>query len=280
MKFAVALALALTTSALAQEAAPISPAKKELHTVLVGKVPLKLVTPDGAERTDGKDKDRDAMLHASQPPTNRLLAFFDLTDGSGRSLYAVTMRKAENEQVGTKTLQSIMEQLKTQLSPQMLDQAKVSDTFDAISKAASKESERISGEASAVSVDAPQLLGFFAETPSRLGFSLKMKTSVGGQGSTIVSSALVTSLAGRMVYLYATGDLTSEEDRRWAEAAVVQWHSELTKLNPVVEGNAAQSLAYRAGRLMGSLFALIIAATVAYKFVGFLRRKLFGSKTA
>ncbi|WP_395737222.1 hypothetical protein [Prosthecobacter sp.] len=245
--------------------------------IAVGARTIKLPAPVGYARVDGLDAEKDRMLNAMLPASNRYLARFEPapsnTAASGRSFNAQVLRSLESREIGDRTFADMKQQTKAEL-----DQAQ--ETIRQELAKASGKAEKAFQDATtadaALSVSDAAVLGYFDDAPASLGFTMAMnvaaKTGVQDIKSKLVTAGMIVPVNGRLIYLYANTDLKTEADRKWAEQSVTAWRDTVLAANPRVEGPAVRTSVFKSvgrsaimGAIVGGAAALVAMLAVLFR---------------
>jgi hypothetical protein len=244
----------------------------------LGGRPIVLPPPAGFVRSDGLFAKWDNVITTSIPAGNRMLAIFSTpadrkllesqaAPPSERSFNAQIQRSLESRDVGERTFGEIRAELKSQL------QAMSSRVGDEVRKAIEAGNKQ-RGVDTALAVNDTVFLGFLGDDPGSLGFAMAMKVGMKNstESSRVVSAGMVTTVNGRMIFLYANATYETEADRKWAENSVQSWRNAIVAANPRVAGPSTKGFDWtQVGR--SGIIGGVIGGIVGLLFMLARRRK-------
>lgn len=227
--------------------------------------------PAGFVRCDGVSPDWDRAVESVQPPANKLLANFGtpedhaaIRDGEvaayTRSFNVQVSRALESVEVNEKTFDNIRKDNRKEL-----DNLKASIEAE-IEKVVREGGKQISDDLGVdlqLSVGDLAMLGIFEDTPTSLGFTMAMTTSVqtpeGLDESRDVVAAMLVPVNGRLLFLYSNSGYSSEADRLSTEASVKSWRDAVVAANPRIKGSSRKGIGHSAmvGAIAGGIVALL-----------------------
>ena len=246
---------------------PVSP------KIEIGSRKIAVPPPAGFVRSDGINKDFDAVLKNFFPPGNRLLAYFSspedhaaLTEGRAapntRSFNLQVVRTLENEDIGELTFESVRSEMKAELEKM---RGRIEEDIKKLVADGNSRLSKDNGTDIGLTVSDTVFLGFFEDSGSSLGFSMAIKTKAeDNEGKTVesksIASAIMAPVNGRLVSFYANAPYDSEAHRTEAEKAVAAWRDATVSANPRIAGPESEGLAHKLGKFVGVgvVIALIV----------------------
>lgn len=251
---------------LATESDPAAPVELD-----VGGRKIIVPPPPGFVRCDGVNPDWDRTMESVQAPRNKLLANFGtpedhaaIRDGEAadytRSFNVQISRALENVEVNEKTFDQVREENRKQLET---IKASIEAEIERVVREGGKQMSDDLGVEVQLSVGDLAMLGIFEDSPTSLGFTMAMTTSVetpvGIDKSRGVVAAVLVPVNGRLLYLYSNYPYSSEADRLAAEASVKMWRDAVVAANPRIKGTARKGVWHSAmvGAIAGGIVALL-----------------------
>lgn len=255
----------------AEAAASVKATVPRHATVEVGGRSIVLPFPEGFDRIDGRDPEADRLANTTLPAANRYLARFDLSATAnlqtrianvGRDFSVQVLRSLENREIGERTFAEFKQQTQAELDKM---KATIGQELEKQLGTASKRMGDELGVDAALSVSDVAILGCFGDSPSSLGFTMALKVAakVGSQSNSAkrVIASMIVPINGRLVYLYANGDLKSPDDRQSVEKAVTDWRDAVLAANPRIEGPAGFAFDF-ASVARASLIGVIVGGCI------------------
>lgn len=242
-------------------------------TLTIGGRPIVIPLPAGHARCDGISPEWDRAVASMLPASNRMLANFGSPDDQAairdgeiapylKSLNVQIMRSVENVEVDERTFDSVREENRKELENMKASiEAEVNKSITAGGRQLSEDL----GVDLQLSVGDMAMLGIFEDSPTSLGFTMAMTTTVqaagGEEKSRNVVSALLVPVNGRLLYLYSNSGYENEADRLAVESSVKAWRDAIVAANPRVKGSFLGSLTKGVGKsaAIGAIAGGIVA---------------------
>jgi hypothetical protein len=217
----------------------------ESAVVLIGGRYIRVPTPTGFVRYDGKDSGIDRLQASFAPPSNRVLAAFgepaDLENVQNKSF--PTLSRSFNVQSNGQFDQ-------TTVSPEEFAtvQLALREQFDLLKKNSASAMSEVENNASSalsqelddaikVKVGEVAPLGVFAETHDSICFSLLVKAQLTGGpledaiDPVTVVSGCVALVREHVVYLFANSAYEDKTDAEWTRQQIVGWRDAVLAYN-------------------------------------------------
>ena len=242
-------------------------------TLTIGGRSIVIPLPAGHVRCDGISPEWDRAVAGMLPASNRMLANFGspedhaaIRDGEIapylKSLNVQISRAIENVEVDERTFDKIRQQNRKEVENLKASiQAEVNKAIQAGGRQLSEDL----GVDLQFSVGDMAMLGIFEDSPTSLGFTMAMTTTIeaadGAEKSRDVVAALLVPVNGRLLYLYSNSSYKDDTDRLAVESSVKAWRDAIVAANPRVKGSFLGSLTKGVGKsaTVGAIAGVIVA---------------------
>lgn len=240
------------SAAAAEPAAPV--------TLTIGGRAISIPLPAGHVRCDGISPEWDRAVASMLSASNRMLANFGspedqtaIRDGEIapylKSLNVQISRAIENVEVDERTFDSVRKQNRKEVENL---KASIEAEVNKAIKAGGQQLSEDLGVDLQLSVGDMAMLGIFEDSPTSLGFTMAMTTTIqaagGEEKSRDVVAALLVPVNGRLLYLYSNSGYENEADRLAVESSVKTWRDAIVAANPRVKGSFLGSLTKGVGK--------------------------------
>ena len=215
--------------------------------VSIGGRALTIPMPGGFDRCDGINPEVDKIFHAALPPSNRMVLNLapsarveELRSGAvptlSRSLNLQIVRELGSRDIGLRDFAGVRLEMREELKKM---EATIAEEIRKNSKRGSEKMKDATRTDIVFDITDTAMLGVFEDTDASIGFTMGMQVKAGAgtdvSNSRMVASVIMTPVNGRLINLYANGDLHTEADRQWAEQAVKAWRAQIVAANPQME---------------------------------------------
>jgi len=239
------------------------------ETVSIGNQSLSIPLPAPFVRVDGLSKLVDQAMASMLPPSNRSLMMIATPADAARIkagtpgdmprfMSVQTLREAESQTISLREFKEISEELEKQFSA----------GGSGMQTAQSQINQQLKNNNLGVDLKLGETrsLGIYEKSPQAFQFGLMMKAQIGGGApETIVASASVLNVKGKILYLYVYADFHSQADTDWSRTTLKAWTDSILAANPgeVPAGGFDWNSVFGKG-LIGALVGGFVALLVKF----------------